>query len=239
MGAGTPVERRHSRLSPRPGQQRAAVGRPRLQRQFRLAPHRSTRPTHYTARVATAWPPARSRRPTGGTCRRRTALGSLQELGRQQVGRRNRHTARRAHGTGLSTGQAQPAAARHPAQRLRDRGDHAEIRARADHDDRAAARNLRTAAPSRRADGPMPFGFVMSLAPIMMTAASGGGPATNMASIWPGQPLRRGAHNRLGAQADPLTGLLGQPARDQHAGHLVGVRAAVPGGGRVAEDHQV
>ena len=45
------------------------------------------------------------------------------------------------------------------------------------------ARSRRTARPSRRADGPMPFGFVMSLAPIMITAASGGGPATNMASI--------------------------------------------------------
>ena len=52
-----------------------------------------------------------------------------------------------------------------------------------------ADRNLRTAALSRRAEGPMPFGFVMSLAPIMMTAASGGGPATNMASIWPANPF--------------------------------------------------
>ena len=35
----------------------------------------------------------------------------------------------------------------------------------------------------------MPFGLVMSLAPIMMTAASGGGPATNMASICPDSPF--------------------------------------------------
>jgi hypothetical protein len=46
-----------------------------------------------------------------------------------------------------------------------------------------------TARPRRRADGPMPLGRVMSFAPIMMTAASGGGPATNMASIWPDSPL--------------------------------------------------
>jgi hypothetical protein len=51
------------------------------------------------------------------------------------------------------------------------------------------ARSRRTALPSRRADGPMPFGRVMSLAPTMITAASGGVPATNMASIWPARPL--------------------------------------------------
>ena len=50
-------------------------------------------------------------------------------------------------------------------------------------------RSRRTALPSRRADGPMPFGLVMSLAPIMITAASGGGPVTNMASIWPDKPF--------------------------------------------------
>ena len=66
------------------------------------------------------------------------------------------------------------------------------------------ARSRRTAAPTRRADGPMPFSFVMSLAPIMITAASGGGPATNMASIWPDKAFRRGADDRLGAQPDPL-----------------------------------
>ena len=36
-------------------------------------------------------------------------------------------------------------------------------------------RRRRTAAPSRRADGPMPLSAVTSLAPIMITAASGGG----------------------------------------------------------------
>ena len=45
------------------------------------------------------------------------------------------------------------------------------------------ARSRLTAPPSRRADGAMPLSAVMSLAPIMITAASGGGPATNMASI--------------------------------------------------------
>ena len=35
----------------------------------------------------------------------------------------------------------------------------------------------------------MPLGLVMSLAPIMITAASGGGPATNIASIWPDSPF--------------------------------------------------
>ena len=50
-------------------------------------------------------------------------------------------------------------------------------------------RSRRTARPTRRADGPMPFGLVMSLAPIMITAASGGGPATNIASIWPDRPF--------------------------------------------------
>ncbi|OKH71880.1 hypothetical protein EB74_24425 [Mycobacterium sp. SWH-M5] len=52
-----------------------------------------------------------------------------------------------------------------------------------------AALRRRTPAPSRRADGPIPLGLVMSLAPIMMTAASGGGPATNIASICPDNPL--------------------------------------------------
>ena len=51
------------------------------------------------------------------------------------------------------------------------------------------ARSRRTALPNRRADGPMPFGRVMSFAPIMITAASGGGPATNMASICPDNPF--------------------------------------------------
>ena len=35
----------------------------------------------------------------------------------------------------------------------------------------------------------MPFTAVTSLAPIMTTAASGGGPATNIASICPDSPL--------------------------------------------------
>ena len=35
----------------------------------------------------------------------------------------------------------------------------------------------------------MPFSLVTSLAPIRMTAASGGGPATNIASTWPDNPL--------------------------------------------------
>lgn len=52
-----------------------------------------------------------------------------------------------------------------------------------------AERSRETPAPSLRAEGPMPLGLVMSLAPIMMTAASGGGPATNMASICPDRPL--------------------------------------------------
>ena len=51
------------------------------------------------------------------------------------------------------------------------------------------SRKRRTALPSRRADCGMPFTAMMSLAPIMMTAASGAGPATNMASIWPASPF--------------------------------------------------
>lgn len=43
-------------------------------------------------------------------------------------------------------------------------------------------RNLRTQSASRCAEGPMPLSAVMSLAPIMITAASGGGPTTNIAS---------------------------------------------------------
>jgi hypothetical protein len=35
----------------------------------------------------------------------------------------------------------------------------------------------------------MPLSAVMSLAPIMITAASGGGPATNIASTWPDNPF--------------------------------------------------
>ena len=50
-------------------------------------------------------------------------------------------------------------------------------------------RSRPTAAPSRRADGPIPLSAVTSLAPIMITAASGGGPATSMASTWPANPL--------------------------------------------------
>ena len=34
----------------------------------------------------------------------------------------------------------------------------------------------------------MPLRAVMSLAPIMITATSGGGPATNIASTWPDRP---------------------------------------------------
>ena len=88
------------------------------------------------------------------------------------------------------------------------------------------ARSRRTAAPSRRAEAPMPLSVVTSLAPIMMTAASGGGPATNIASTWPDNALRGGADNRLGAQPDSFAGLLGQPAGDQHAGHFVGARGS-------------
>ena len=50
------------------------------------------------------------------------------------------------------------------------------------------ARNLRTAVASRRADWLMPLSAVMSLAPSIITAASGGGPATNMASTCPETP---------------------------------------------------
>ena len=35
----------------------------------------------------------------------------------------------------------------------------------------------------------MPLSAVTSLAPIMITAASGGGPATSMASTWPAKPF--------------------------------------------------
>jgi hypothetical protein len=51
------------------------------------------------------------------------------------------------------------------------------------------ARKRLTAAPTRRADCGMPLRAVTSLAPIITTAASGGGPATNIASIWPDSPL--------------------------------------------------
>ncbi len=50
-------------------------------------PHSWTRPTHYTARAAAAWRPARSRRRTGGTCRRRTAVRAPAET-RVPAGRR-------------------------------------------------------------------------------------------------------------------------------------------------------
>ena len=101
------------------------------------------------------------------------------------------------------------------------------------------ARSRRTATPSRRADGPMPLtrGDVVGAdhdhRGVRRRARDEHGVDLT------GQPLRRGADDRLGAQPNPLARLLGQAARDQHAGHLVGDDAAVAGGGRVAEDHQV
>ncbi len=50
-------------------------------------------------------------------------------------------------------------------------------------------RSLRTHNPSRCADWLTPLSAVTSLAPTMITATSGGGPATNIASTWPHTPF--------------------------------------------------
>ena len=101
------------------------------------------------------------------------------------------------------------------------------------------ARSRLTASPSRRAD----CGDAVEHGDVVGAdhddRGVGGWPGDEHRVDLTGQPLRGGAHNCLGAQPDSLTGQLGQAAAQQHAGHLVGVFAAVPGGGRVAEHHQV
>jgi hypothetical protein len=97
-------------------------------------------------------------------------LWRLPEVRGQQVGERNRRAASGTDGRCLGPSQTQPATAGHPTQRLGDRGDDAEVRAGAHHDDGAAG----SKAPDRFAK---------------ITAASGGGPATNIASIWPDNPF--------------------------------------------------
>ncbi len=100
-------------------------------------------------------------------------------------------------------------------------------------------RSRRTALASRRADGPMPF----SLRDVVGTDHDHRG-IRRRARHEHGvdltrQALRRRADDRLGAQPDPLAGLLGQPAGDQHAGHFFGAQGAVSGRGGVAEHHQM
>ena len=85
----------------------------------------------------------------------KNSSGALQELGGHQVGERHRHAARRPDRGGLRAGQTQPAGARHPTQRLRDRGDDTEVGTRADHDDGAAgpqSADRRAQPAGRRAD---------------------------------------------------------------------------------------
>ena len=64
----------------------------------------------------------------------------------------------------------------------------------------------------------------MSFAPIMITAASGGGPATNMASIWPDRPFEVAPTIALVLNRIRFPDLLGQPRGQQYAWHFVAVR---------------
>ncbi len=85
----------------------------------------------------------------------------------------------------------------------------------------------------------MPLGLVMSLAPIMITAASGGGPATNMASIWPDSPFDVAPTIALVLSRIRLPDASASPRAISTPGTSSALTAAVAGGGGVAEDHQV
>ena len=156
-----------------------------------------------------------------------------------QRGQRHRHTTGGPDGAGLRAGQPQSQGAHRPAQRLRDRLDDAEIGAGGDDDLRAAGfqPSHRRAQPARRGADAVQLGDIV-------------GADQDHRGIrrrtrhehrvdLSGQALGGGTDNRLGAQPDTFAGLLGQSARDQHAGNFVGDPAAVPGCRRVTEDHQV
>ena len=204
IGAGTPVERRHSLLRLATLANRNRASRLQLQLGHRARPMHSPNALHSAGSnclAAKAYPAADG----WNMSWQNSTSGILRNSGASRVRERHWHAAGRSRTAGgLRSGQAQPASARHPAQRLRNRGDDTEVRAGADHDDGAAGRSRRTARPSRRADGPMPLSLVMSLAPIMITAASGGGPADEHRVDLAGQSLRRRADDRLGAQPDSL-----------------------------------
>ena len=188
-GAGTPVERRHSLLmSPT----RASRDRLRPFAIQRFLGHRVT--DELAQRFTQRRQQLVGRQRISGRRRVEHVVGEqhlrrLAELRRQQVGERHRHAARRPDGRRLGARQAQ---ARVRATQRSGCGI-AVITPKSGQVPTTTtaplARSRRTARPSRRADGPMPFGLVMSLAPIMITAASGGGPATNIASTWPDRPF--------------------------------------------------
>ena len=164
----------------------------------------------------------------------------LAEVGGQQVGERDRHAARCPDRRGLRTRQPQPAGAGHPAQRLGNRGDDAEVRAGADDDDGAAGpQSAHRRGPAAEPTGRCRCGLVMSLAPIMMTAASGGGPATNIASIWPDRPFDVAPTIALVLSRIRLPDSSARPRAIITPGSSSAVLAAVAGGRRVAEHHQV
>ena len=90
----------------------------------------------------------------------------------------------------------------------------------------------------RRADGPMPLSVVTSLAPIMIRAASGREPVTKLASTWLASPLTWLRQSPWWT-SEPGPVELGQAAGDERPWYLVGQGAAVPGGGGIAEHHQM
>jgi len=125
------------------------------------------------------------------------------------------------------------------AQRLGDRGDQAEIRAGANDDDRSAGPQPpnRLPQPSRRRPDAVRPGDVVRADHYHRGIRRR--PCDEHGVDLPRQPLRRRPHDRLCAQPDPHSRSLGEPPRDEHTRHLVGVLAAVTGGGGVAEDHEV
>jgi len=85
----------------------------------------------------------------------------------------------------------------------------------------------------------MPFNRVTSLAPIRMTAASGGGPATNMASTWPDKPLDVAPMIALVLNRIRLPVWSASPRAISTPGTSSAIRQPNHGCRRVTEDHQV
>ena len=171
--------------------------------------------------------------------RREQQLWGLVEVRRQKVGERHRDAAGQSHLRRLCPSQPKPPPSSHPPQRLRNRGDDAEIRTGSDGNDRTACpQSLHPPAETtrRRADS---IGLGDVVCPDHDHRGVGRGPRDEHRVDLTGQALGCRADDRLCAEPNPPTRRLGQAPGKKHTRHFISALAAVSGCGGITEDHQM